>query len=83
MDIRSIFLTISKQFCTYLKVQGKNRDLKLIRKSYIDIVKKNNEIIRVFDYLLYADTFFFYYSDIVTIVISSIFSIISSNFNII
>lgn len=83
MDIRSIFLTIFKQFCTYLKVQGKNRDLKLIRKSYIDIVKKNNEIIRVFDYLLYADTFFFYYSDIVTIVISSIFSIISSNFNII
>lgn len=83
MDIRSIFLTISNQFCTYLKVQGKNRDLKLIRKSYIDIVKKNNEIIRVFDYLLYADTFFFYYSDIVTIVISLIFSIISSNFNII
>lgn len=59
MDIRSIFLTISKQFCTYLKVQGKNRDLKLIRKSYIDIVKKNNEIIRVFDYLVDADTFFF------------------------
>lgn len=83
MDIRSIFLTISKQFCTYLKVQGKNRDLKLIRKSYIDIVKKNNEIIRVFDYLVDADTFFFYYSDIVNIVISSIFSIISSNFNII
>lgn len=83
MDIRSIFFTISKQFCTYLKVQRKNRDLKLIRKSYIDIVKKNNEIIRVFDYLVDADTFFFYYSDIVTIVISSIFSIISSNFNII
>lgn len=81
MDIRSIFLTISKQFCTYLKVQGKNRDLKLIRKSYI--VKKNNEIIRVFDYLVDADTFFFYYSDIVNIVVSSIFSIISSNFNII
>lgn len=81
MDIRSIFLTISKQFCTYLKVQGKNRDLKLLRKSYI--VKKNNEIIRVFDYLVDADTFFFYYSDIVNIVISSIFSIISSNFNII
>lgn len=83
MDIRSIFLTISKQFCTYLKVQGKKRDLKLLRKSYIDIVKKNNEIIRVFDYLVDADTFVFYYSDIVTIVISSIFSIISSNFNII
>lgn len=81
MDIRSIFLTISKQFCTYLKVQGKKRDLKLLRKSYI--VKKNNEIIRVFDYLVDADTFVFYYSDIVTIVISSIFSIISSNFNII
>lgn len=81
MDTRSIFLTISKQFCTYLKVQGKNRDLKLIRKSYI--VKKNNEIIRVFDYLVDADTFFFYYSDIVNIVVSSIFSIISSNFNII
>lgn len=82
MDIRSIFLTISKQFCTYLKVQEKNRDLKLLRKSYI--VKKNNEIIWVFDYLVDADTFFFfYYSDIVTIVISSIFSIISSNFNII
>lgn len=53
MDIRSIFLTISKQFCTYLKLQGKNRDLKLLRKSYI--VKKNNEIIRVSDYLVDFD----------------------------